>query len=236
MTLWNIHVSTGTHLHICIWILHTCTREVNYTDTECYLQQQTVEASWKRMNIPLYPSLHTSECVLTVLECEERPGPWLSHAVMYVGIRWMAWVVVNSLPQTHADDSTHTYCICFTKPSTTFILQATHAGVRKAHYERAARTLECGFNSYNELRHESTYLHTFFNWRCGMDTCNTCQHVLHVLYWTVHSTFKPISITVNIFIDKLIEASIWWLLRQAKKECSQHSYKLQRHSAIFNHS
>ena len=141
------YVSTRTHLHVCIWILQRSRHIILTQNATCSSKQwQPCEREW----LTLYPSLHTSECVLTVLECEERPGPWLSHAVMYVGIRWMAWVVVNSLPQTHADDSTHTYCISqleirFTKPSTAFILQATHAGVRKAHYERAARTLECGF-------------------------------------------------------------------------------------------
>lgn len=54
-----------------------------------------------RERITLYSGLQTSEFVVTELECEERPGPWLSYAVLYLGIRGMSWVVVNSndLPQ-----------------------------------------------------------------------------------------------------------------------------------------
>ena len=215
MTLWNIHMWAQEHTYTFVfgYYIHTCrqrSRHIILTqNATCSSKQwQPREREW----IILYPGLHTSECVLTVLECEERPGPWWSHAVVYVGIRWMSGVVVNSLPQTHADNSTHIYCtpqleISFTKPSTTFILQATHAGVRKAHFERAAKTLECGFTlTRNWDMNLFTRILQLKMWNGYMPACSS-----YVLYWTVHSTFKPISITVNIFIDKLIEASIWWL-------------------------
>ena len=68
-----------------------------------------------------------------------------------------------------------------------------------------------------------------------MDTCNAYKHVLHMFYTELHSTFKPSkSVSWLIFSSiNSLKRLVMMIVALSKKECSQHSYELQKHSAIY---